>query len=166
MTLPQKVMHWLRHLVAKLKKKRVKVSKVHRKFTLDNIGIISLEGFPNAVAFDTGTKRLERILPIKISQQLHETPLKWNVLLACLCKNDQEYYFYQAHVRVVEPIDFYGMRDVVSHHMAELRLDIENQDEFIRAGWIAVPKDIEFNDDESYELFRRLRGFKDSLWNS
>jgi len=148
-------------------RKKSKTKKGMRKgidtsLNMNNLGLSYVQGMNAVVCFNTGTGRISNIVSTGLGDKIYNTPHKWNFLIAVLCHEGGDNYFTQAHVIVSEPVLF----DDLGMTLAEYHYKLEQSTsptEKIRLGWIALPKDVEFNDDRSYNLFNTLRGFSENV---
>lgn len=136
--------------------------------TIDNLGMFYIQGFGSVVTYDVRTGRLVPTVSHKLSNTIYHEMHKWNVLMVCLCRGSAipgftGEYFTQAHLTVSEPVLF----DDLGYTLADYHLRLRNlctEEEFKRMAWIAVPRDVEFNEDSAYKFFKRFQGFSDKMY--
>lgn len=145
------------------KAKKPNKSIIDKGVSIGNLGLIYLQGLPNVITFNIDTLKLVPVVSNKLSNEIYHEMHKWNFLIACLCSEDGENYFTQAHVTVSEPVLF----DDLGYTLADYHLQLKNHTSdkgYKRMAWIAVPDDTEFNDEAVYRMFNRFQGFSDKMY--
>ena len=95
---------------------------------------------------------------------VHGIAHRWTICVASLCEWDRGRYVKSTEVKPVGVHRADRMAEVIEPFYRQVIQD-SNPNHRVGSGWIAVPKDVEMDEGQVFDIFESAKGWDQGYWN-